>query len=97
MKLKDAILYLRRYQDRRTGYDCRPMRDAGIEPARLTKAINIILARHGMPKPLRNCEKCEHYSSMFGCCRLPSDCPKDPPLRNHPSKSVKNKKESNYV
>ena len=78
MKFKDAILCLRRFQDWRQGYDCRPMPDAGIEPARLTKAINLILARHGMPKPLRNCEKCEHYNAMFGTCGRPSDCPKDP-------------------
>ena len=87
MKFKDAILYLRRFQDWRNGYDCRPY--TGIEKARLTTAINIILARHGMSKPLRNCEKCEHYSSMFGTCSRPSDCPKDSLLRNHPSKSVK--------
>ena len=68
MNLQDAVLYLRRYQDWRTGLDCRTQKDAGIEPSKLTKAINIILHHHKMGTPLRNCELCGEFDSMFGMC-----------------------------
>jgi hypothetical protein len=44
MTTQEAHAYLRRYQLWRTGKDERNMEDAGLEPHRITEAIDIVLA-----------------------------------------------------
>lgn len=60
MTLNEALKYMRRYQDWRTGLDIRNMEEAGITPAKLTVAIDVILAEHGMDTPITNCTWCKN-------------------------------------
>ena len=72
-KLLAAANFLRRFQDWRTGKDIRTMVEAGMEPAKITEAIDTILAHFGLPKPLTDCANCAHNSdniknsSTTGC------------------------------
>lgn len=77
MTLKEAVQYLRRYQDWRTGLDIRNMDEAGITPAKLTVAFDVILAifaGYGMDKPITNCTYCKHnYQCDDGSSRCTSE------------------------
>lgn len=72
-KLLAAANFLRRFQDWRTGKDIRTMVEAGMEPAKITEAIDTILAHFGLPEPLTDCANCAHNSdnikssSTTGC------------------------------
>lgn len=69
MTTQEAIIYLRRYQDWRTGKDIRNQSDAGINPKELTQALNTILAEYGMTKPLTDCTWCQHNFNACGISR----------------------------
>lgn len=62
-ELVNSVVYLRRYQDWRTGKDVRTMREADISGAALTVAINDILTYFDMPEPLTDCTRCAHNSA----------------------------------
>ena len=74
MTLNEALKYMRRYQDWRTGLDIRNMQDAGITPAKLTVAIDVILSEHGMDKPITDCTRCKNnYQCDDGSSRCTSE------------------------
>jgi hypothetical protein len=71
-ELKEAALYLRRFQDWRRGDDVRTMPGANIDDRELGKAIDLILAYFGYPETLAMCRQCKHNgerSGYVGCIR----------------------------
>lgn len=80
MKLKDAVRFLRRYQDWRCGFDERTMGDSlgcdepdnEFSPRMITDAIDRILTHYKMELPLIVCEHCAHFDMENGSCKVNS-------------------------
>jgi len=68
MTLDEAVWYLRRFRDWHSGNDCRTLKDAELSPRETGMAMDVILAHHGLAKPIRVCERCKYYDGMFGYC-----------------------------
>lgn len=63
MTLNEAFIALRRYEDYRSGRDCRlqtlcwPELMSSIVP----EAIRVLLAHHRQSEPIADCRRCKHY------------------------------------
>ena len=60
MTLKEAYRVLRRFEDWRSGKDCRTVEEA-FPTNEHREAIQLILAAQGLYKPIADCGRCRHY------------------------------------
>lgn len=71
-KMKQAVIYLRKFQDWRRGYDIRTMVEANIDNKQLGKAIDIILEYFGYSEPITDFFDCKYNGEkqgLAGCIR----------------------------
>lgn len=65
-ELKQAVIYLRKFQDWRRGYDIRTMVEANIDNKQLGKAIDTILKHFGYSEPITDCRECKFNGERQG-------------------------------
>jgi hypothetical protein len=76
MTLKEAVLFMRRYEDWNLGQDLRRLTLALPDQERRSEAMEVILAHHGLSGPLTQCRACVHHDKstvacskdIVGCC-----------------------------
>jgi len=76
MTLKEAYRVLRRFEDWRSGVDCRATEE--VLPANEHReAIKLILAAQGLDKPIADCKRCVHRGLVTACkLRVKGECTK---------------------
>ena len=67
MTLKEAVLITRRHMDWLKGHDMRRLSETGLTEEIRYEAVEVILASHGLSKPLTECRNCGKFSLDSGC------------------------------